>query len=37
MVTENLALEIMEEGVDAEVTTQGLSCCFIMLVFIGYY
>lgn len=37
MVTENLALKIIEEGVEVEGNNQALSCCFIMLAFFGYY
>lgn len=37
METENLALEILEEGVDVEVTTEGFGCCFTLFVFTGYW
>lgn len=37
METENLALEILEEGVDVEVTTEGFGCCFTLFVVTGYW
>ena len=37
MVKENLALVIVEEGVDADVSTEGLGCCFTMFAFFGNY
>jgi len=37
MVNENMGLVIIEEGVDAEVSTEGLGCCFTMFIFFGNY
>jgi len=36
MAKENQALVIFEEGVDAEVSTEGFGCCFQLFVFVGY-
>lgn len=33
MANENVALEIIEEGVDAEESTESLGCCWTMFVF----
>lgn len=33
MAKENLALEVLETGVDTEVQTEGISCCWTMFIY----
>ncbi len=37
METESLTLQILEEGVDVESTTEGFGCCFTLFVVMGYW
>lgn len=36
MAKGNLALEILDEGVAAEVSTENTQCCFQMFMIIGF-
>lgn len=33
MAKENLALEVLETGVDPEMQTEGVSCCWTMFTY----